>query len=182
MNGLQMATALPVTLPGNSADRLAALFDAHYDRLYVFEGERDRVRQAVLAAAADVAGPSSSRFRGPAALAITIAAIVVGIAIAGSAMWLRAGTTLQAAVRFEVRLAEDRPAAGLREARVVGSDRVVYLHEEVVVTNADIESSRVIPGDRPSRFGVGLTFNAAGAEKMRQASYRLPVSGRFAPI
>jgi RNA polymerase sigma-70 factor (ECF subfamily) len=29
-----MAAALPVALPANPADRLAALFDAHYDRLY----------------------------------------------------------------------------------------------------------------------------------------------------
>ena len=29
-----MARVLPVALPGNPADRLAALFDAHHDRLY----------------------------------------------------------------------------------------------------------------------------------------------------
>jgi RNA polymerase sigma-70 factor, ECF subfamily len=29
-----MAAALPVAIPGNPADRLAALFDAHHDRLY----------------------------------------------------------------------------------------------------------------------------------------------------
>jgi RNA polymerase sigma-70 factor (ECF subfamily) len=29
-----MISALPVALPANPADRLAALFDAHYDRLY----------------------------------------------------------------------------------------------------------------------------------------------------
>lgn len=29
-----MASVLPVALPGNQADRLAALFDAHHDRLY----------------------------------------------------------------------------------------------------------------------------------------------------
>src|SRR5712692_10331120 len=34
MNGQPMAGALPVALPANPADRLAALFDAHYDRLY----------------------------------------------------------------------------------------------------------------------------------------------------
>jgi hypothetical protein len=134
------------------------------------EGERERLRQAVVAAASDVAVPSSARLRGPAALAIAIAAVVIGIAIAGATIWSRGGTTLQAAVRFEVRLAEDHPVAGLREARVAGSDRVVYLHEEIVVTNADIEGSRVIPGDQPSHFGVGLAFNAAGAEKMRLAT------------
>ena len=34
MNGLPIATALPATLSASSAERLATLFDAHYDRLY----------------------------------------------------------------------------------------------------------------------------------------------------
>jgi RNA polymerase sigma factor (sigma-70 family) len=34
MNGQLMADALPVAIPGNPADRLAALFDEHHDRLY----------------------------------------------------------------------------------------------------------------------------------------------------
>jgi RNA polymerase sigma factor (sigma-70 family) len=34
MNGLPIAEILPVALPGPSADRLSALFDAHYERLY----------------------------------------------------------------------------------------------------------------------------------------------------
>ena len=34
MNAQPMAGALPVALPGNPADRLAALFDSHHDRLY----------------------------------------------------------------------------------------------------------------------------------------------------
>jgi RNA polymerase sigma-70 factor (ECF subfamily) len=34
MNGLPMVSALPVALPGNPAERLAALFDAHHERLY----------------------------------------------------------------------------------------------------------------------------------------------------
>ena len=34
MNGLPVATALPATLSASSAERLATLFDAHYQRLY----------------------------------------------------------------------------------------------------------------------------------------------------
>src|SRR5262245_49870369 len=34
MNGLPLAAALPATLPRSAAERLAALFDAHYERLY----------------------------------------------------------------------------------------------------------------------------------------------------
>jgi RNA polymerase sigma-70 factor (ECF subfamily) len=34
MNGLPLVTALPAALPTSAANRLAALFDVHYDRLY----------------------------------------------------------------------------------------------------------------------------------------------------
>jgi len=34
MNGQRVAAALPVAIPDNPADRLAALFEAHHDRLY----------------------------------------------------------------------------------------------------------------------------------------------------
>jgi len=34
MNGLPIAAALPTTLSASSAERVAALFDAHYERLY----------------------------------------------------------------------------------------------------------------------------------------------------
>lgn len=34
MNGQPIAGALPLAIPDNQADRLAALFDAHHDRLY----------------------------------------------------------------------------------------------------------------------------------------------------
>src|SRR5262245_13033428 len=34
MNSLPIVTALPATLPRSAAERLAALFDAHYERLY----------------------------------------------------------------------------------------------------------------------------------------------------
>ena len=34
MNGLPVASVLPVALPDSPADRLSVLFDAHYERLY----------------------------------------------------------------------------------------------------------------------------------------------------
>ena len=134
------------------------------------EGERDRLRQAVVAAASAVTIPSSAGFRSRVALLAAAVLIVVGIVALGSQIWSQGGTTLQAAIRFEVRLAEDHPIAGLREVRVAGSDRVIYLHQEIIVTNSDIAQSRVVPGDGPSRFGVGVEFNAAGTQKMRQAT------------
>jgi len=48
----------------------------------------------------------------------------------------------------------------------------VYLHQEIIVTNDDISDRQVIDGETPSRFGVAVTFNAAGAEKMRRTTAR----------
>ena len=132
--------------------------------------ERDRLREAILAAAADVRVSSSARFRGPLVVVATIALVVAGIVAIGSKIWSGGGATLQAAVRFEVRLAEAQPTLGLRPARIAGSDRVVYLHREIVVSNDDISQSRVIQGNEPSHFGVAVEFNALGAEKMRRAT------------
>jgi preprotein translocase subunit SecD len=135
------------------------------------EGERDRLLQAVIAAASDVTAPSSTWFRAPVALLATVTVMIIATVAVGSRIWSQGGATLQAAaVRLEVRLAEDHPTVGLREARVSGSDRVVYLHEEIIVTNGDIAQSRVVQGDSPSHFGVGMEFNAAGTQKMRQAT------------
>jgi hypothetical protein len=134
------------------------------------EAQRDRIRRTIVAAASNAAGTSSAWFRTPAALLATIAVIVVGLVVFGTQSWPHGGAMVQAAVRFEVRLAEDQSAAGLREARVVGSSRTIYLHEEVVVSNADVERSAVVPGNSPSQFGVGVQFTAAGARKMREAT------------
>lgn len=96
---------------------------------------------------------------------VAVAAIATAV---GPRMW-SGGAALEAAVRFEVRLAETQPASGLRETRVAGSDHVVYLHPAVVVSNDNIAESRVVPRGT-SRFDVAVTFTASGAEKMRQAT------------
>lgn len=133
--------------------------------------ERDRVRQAVVAAASDIPPTSARSFRRGIMLVVTATLIIIGIVAVGSRIWSQGGATLQAAaVRFEVRLAEAAPAAGLQEARVSGSESVVYLHQEVVVSNGDIAQSRVLQGNGPSRFGVAVEFNTAGAQKMRDAT------------
>ena len=130
---------------------------------------RDRLREAILAAASGVRVSSSAGVRRPLVLVAAIALLVVGIAI-GSKMWSGGGAALQAAVRFEVRLAEAQPTLGLRPTRIAGTDRVVYIHPEIVVTNDDISQSRVIQGNAPSRFGVAVEFTAAGVDKMRRAT------------
>jgi len=131
------------------------------------DDQRARLRHAVVAAAAHRgAPPQRARSRIRIAVVLTFASIVIAM-IGASAVWQR-GSTAHAAVRFEVRLAEEQPAAGLRA--VAASNRTIYLHPEIVVTNGDIERSGIIPGDTPTHFWIDVRLNAAGAAKMRQAT------------
>jgi hypothetical protein len=132
-------------------------------------GDRERIRRAVLTASGATA-PALTRFRASVAVMAVVAAILIAIAALGSRTGPQGSATVYAAVRFEVRLAEDQAGAGLRGAKVAGSDRVIYLHEDVVVTNSDIARSAVAPGASPATFNVGIRFNEAGAEKMRRAT------------
>jgi preprotein translocase subunit SecD len=83
-------------------------------------------------------------------------------------MWSPGIRDVHAAVRFEVRLAEYRPAPGLREAKISGTDRSIYLPDEVVVTNGDISAARSVRVG--SQYYVMVKFTASGAEKMRVAT------------
>jgi preprotein translocase subunit SecD len=105
-----------------------------------------------------------------AVFAIVVLAVMAA-SFLGSRVWsVLVGDLQAAAVRFEVRLAEDRPADGLREVKVSGTDRSVYLHEQVIVSNGDIAMAQVVPGRGPSEYSVGIEFKASGAEKMRAAT------------
>jgi hypothetical protein len=75
-----------------------------------------------------------------------------------------------AAVRFEVHLAEENPAPGLREVAIPGTEREIYVHQEAVVVNSDIARAQVAPGQGNSNFAVDVTFTAEGAAKMRLAT------------
>jgi preprotein translocase subunit SecD len=99
--------------------------------------------------------------------ALSLAA--VGVVALGYQIWLHGTTAVLAAVRFEVRLAEDRPIPGLVVGQVVDSGRVIYLHPEVVVSNEDIAQSWVVQ-DGPDQFGVSVQFLPSGAERMKQAT------------
>jgi hypothetical protein len=59
-------------------------------------------------------------------------------------------------------LVEDKPAPGLQQAKVSGSDRLVYLHDEVIVTNADIADARIVQGSNLSvaNYKSALNFGA----------------------
>jgi hypothetical protein len=133
--------------------------------------ERDHVRRAMLAASAATTS-TATRLRTSVAVMSAVAVIIIAIVALGSRTGPQGSTTVYAAVRFEVRLAEDHAGAGLREVKVTGSDRLIYLHEEIVLTNADIERSAIVPvpASSPPRFNIGIRFNEAGAEKMRQAT------------
>jgi preprotein translocase subunit SecD len=133
------------------------------------EAERDRVRHTVVAAASRGTARSARTHR-PILVPVLVTLAMIGMIVAASSMWPRNASLAQAAVRFEVRLAEDQPAPGLRAARVGSSNRTIYLHPEIVVTNDDVERSSVIGGDVPSHFWIDVRLNAAGAEKMRRAT------------
>jgi preprotein translocase subunit SecD len=76
---------------------------------------------------------------------------------------------VQAAVRFEVRLAEDSQAPGFDQIQLP-TGRTVYLHPQPVVSNADIAAAQVVPGSIPTAFEVEVRFNAEGADKMVRAT------------
>ena len=140
------------------------------------EEERERVRRAMLAAASDASPRSSMRLRmirTPAAVLVVVGLIVLCATMLGSKIWSGGSATVQAAaVRFELRLADAAFSPGLRPARIAGSGDILYLHQEVIVTNDDIADSQVIAGETPSRFSVAVTLNAAGAETMRRTTAR----------
>jgi len=132
-------------------------------------GQRDFRRQAVIAAASGARAPGGMGSRTRIAAFATVASIAVAAPFLGSRGWSLFVSDLRAAVRFEVRLGEDKPAPGLREVKVSGSERSVYLHDEVVVSNSDIAAARLVQGS-PTQYSVGIEFNASGAEKMHAAT------------
>jgi hypothetical protein len=132
-------------------------------------GQRELRRQAVIAAASAARTPGGRWPRSRIAAFAAVASIAIAAPFLGSHGWSLFVGDLRAAVRFEVRLADDKPAPGLREVKVAGSERLVYLHDEVVVSNSDIAAARLVQGS-PTRYSVGIEFNASGAEKMRAAT------------
>jgi hypothetical protein len=130
---------------------------------------RARLRQAILSARSSSDAQVPSHVRRRTVLAIVAGSLVIAAVLATS-MKFAGVPVLQAAVRFEVRLAEDEAGPGLRAARVANSPRTVYLHPEVVVTNDDIAQSSVIPGNQPSQFWIDVRLKAAGASRMRDAT------------
>ncbi|NLT65757.1 MAG: hypothetical protein GXX84_04055 [Acidobacteria bacterium] len=90
---------------------------------------------------------------------------------AGRNYWSPLINNVQAALRFEVRLVEENPAPGLKAAKLEHGG-VVYVHEEVVVTNSDIAKAEVVPRPGEGDFMVSVTFTPEGARKMHAATER----------
>lgn len=131
------------------------------------DAERERIRLTILQARPVDRSTRFVRARLP--LAATLAIAMLGVVALGYQLWVHGTMPLLAAVRFEVRLAEDRPIPGLVVAQVAHTGRVIYLHPEIVVNNDDIAQSWVLQ-DGPDRFGVSVQFLPAGAEQIRQAT------------
>jgi hypothetical protein len=132
---------------------------------YGLADRRDQIRQRVITAASGGPKRMLSRRRFLATAAAAGAAILVGGAIIG----LGDGDVVQAAVRFELRLAEPEPAPGLVVARVRDSGRMIFLHPELIVTNEDVADTRVTE-DGPDRFGVTVQLLETGAQRLQQAT------------
>ena len=68
-------------------------------------------------------------------------------------------------VKFEVRRAETKPAEGLTEATIAGTNDKVYLHKEAALTSRDIATAEVTT-DGAGKPAVGLTFREDGRKKL----------------
>jgi preprotein translocase subunit SecD len=100
---------------------------------------------------------------------LVVPAAAAVILLLGSYVWSPVPFEAHAEVRFEVRLAELSPGPGLREAKVAQSDRSVFLHEEVILTNGDIARAELNEGPG-GQFSVAVQFSASGEQKIRQAT------------
>jgi preprotein translocase subunit SecD len=94
---------------------------------------------------------------------------LIGTLALGYQVWVRGTAAVLAAVRFEVRLAENQPVPGLVVAQVAHTGRLIYSHPEIVLNNDDIAQSWVSQ-DGPDRFSVSVQFLQSAAQRMRQAT------------
>jgi preprotein translocase subunit SecD len=126
--------------------------------------QRRAIEQRVLSSAHTTGAARQPRRR---------AMVTAGCAVALVALALFApkfsSSALQAAVRFEMRLAETKPAPGLQAVSLPPAAETIYLHPEAIVSNADVASAMAVAGTG-SLFSVQITFNSGGAEKIQRAT------------
>lgn len=135
--------------------------------------QRDYRRKTILAAASRAPDRVGAEPRSKVTLLVTLAFVMTVLLFLVERMWSPiVRNVYAAAVRFEVKLAEEKPAPGLREAKVSGTDRSIYLHAEAIITNRDISRAYIIQVDHSSQYNVGVEFNPSGTEKIRTATAR----------
>ena len=71
-------------------------------------------------------------------------------------------------VEFELRFAEQTPAAGLVEATF--EEHKYYLHEKAVITNKDVLDAQAVGGIRVGVFSIEITLSPEGAENLSKAT------------
>jgi|SRR5271157_864556 len=135
--------------------------------------QRDYRRKAILAVASRARDRAGAEPRSRVTLLVTLGFVMIVVLFFAERMWSPlVSNVYAAAVRFEVKLAEEKPAAGLHEAKVSGTDRSVYLHADAIVTNSDISQAYIIQADHSSQYNVGVEFNPSGTGKIRAATAR----------
>lgn len=127
---------------------------------------RDAVRRRVVGAAS--AGARQGTGVSSRLVVLAGGSAVLLAALSTSPAWMRSDATLHAAMQFEVRLAEAVQQPGMRGAVESGAGRIIYLHQDVLLTNDDIAETRVVT--LPGGFGVEVDFTEVGAIKMRSAT------------
>ncbi|HTW60140.1 MAG TPA: hypothetical protein VMD99_18600 [Terriglobales bacterium] len=138
-----------------------------------YSEQRDYRRKIILAAASRTRDRAVAEPTSRITLLVTLGFVVVVVLFLAERMWSPLVSNVYAApVRFEVKLAEEKPAAGLLEAKVSGTDRSVYLHPEAIVTNSNISRAYIIQVDHSSKYSVGVEFNPSGTEKIGAATAR----------
>lgn len=133
-------------------------------------GRRSLHRQAVLEAATHPSVSLGEKRQARRAFLVTSGLTLAAVVALGVGLWSVFNSNLQAAIRFEIRMAESQPAPGLQKAKVADSDRYVYLHNEVVVSNNDIAAVKAVEAGGPSQYGISVKLKATGADKMRRAT------------
>jgi hypothetical protein len=128
---------------------------------------RASVRQTVVQSSRD-SGPPLHR-RSVVKVLAAVAVLAAGLG-AGANLFSTGGGEVIAAVRFEVRLAEEAPGNGLRAAVVADSKRTIYLHQDVVVANGDIAKASAQRNSTGDTYSVIVTFTAEGAKRMEAAT------------
>ena len=110
----------------------------------------------------------------PSALVIVLPIFVCGCATGSSKPSSPAGEKVER-ISVEFRRAEMMPGPGLKEASLetmLGRRAVIYLHPQVELSNADIESARLTRG-RGGQTSIAFHLTSRGEAKMRRLSRQM---------